>query len=114
MFFNSLEEYESFRNEGVLHIPIQYVEKSELKQYRRKQRMEYKKEYYELNKHSISLYQREYYQKNNNEIKQYVKKYNDARRDELNQKCLCDCGRYYSFQNKARHDKSKLHEKGMQ
>ena len=35
MIFNSLEEYESFRNEGVLHIPIQYVEKSELKQFRK-------------------------------------------------------------------------------
>ena len=38
MIFNSLEEYESFRKEGVLHIPIQYVEKYELKQYRKQNR----------------------------------------------------------------------------
>jgi hypothetical protein len=61
-----------------------------------------------------------YREKHKDEMKKYNAKYREEdpeydaknyqkRREEINQKNICDCGKIYTFQHKARHCDSKRH-----
>ena len=69
------------------------------------------KEHYEKNKELISEYKKEYYGNNIEEILKYQKEYYVNNKAKLTEKFNCDCGGKYIFQNKARHFKSKKHQK---
>jgi hypothetical protein len=110
--FNSMEELEEYVNAGVIFTPftkpIVKVKQTyqELLAYIKKWRIE--------NKEELKEYQEYYYKLNNEKIKKISNEWYKERKDEINKKCLCDCGRYYTFQNKARHEQTKLHIKGNQ
>jgi hypothetical protein len=78
------------------------------------------KEYKEVNKDKIKEQQKEWYEAHKNEIKEWTKDYREANKEnikqyyetnkeKLNEKFDCDCGGKYTFQNKARHEKSQRH-----
>ena len=56
---------------------------------------------------------KEYYEDNCEKIKQYQKDYRLKNKEKvinkLKEKKLCNCGIYYTYRNKARHEKSKKH-----
>ena len=87
------------------------------------------KEYYQDNIEEFKEKRAKHYQDNRDEIiEKSLKRYRDNR-DEIiekslkryqdnieeiskkrNQKCICECGKKYTFSNKARHDDSKRHK----
>lgn len=69
------------------------------------------KEYYEQNKEKIIDRMKEYQENNKENIKQYKKEYYENHKDKINKKIECECGCKYTHQNKARHIKTKKHQK---
>ena len=91
-------------------------------------KLEYQKEYAEINKEQIQLYQKEYAEANKEEISEQKKIYRETHKEyaaiknkewrEKNKETLkekqsqiinCECGNQYTFGNKNRHLKSKVH-----
>ena len=83
---------------------------------------EYLKEYNEANKDKIKEKNKEYNEANKDKIKEYRKEYNEANKDKIKeyrevnkdkikQIINCECGLSFQKDNKARHIKSKKHQK---
>ena len=71
---------------------------------------EQKKEYYEDNKDKI----KEYRDNNKEKKKEYMKEYYEDNKEKIKEnnqkKITCVCGRTISFQEKTRHERSKIHQ----
>ena len=67
---------------------------------KKEQKKECDKEYYEQNKDQIKEQKKEYYSENKDQIN-----------ERQNKKFDCECGGKYTYASKARHLKSKIHEK---
>jgi len=71
------------------------------------------KEYYENNKEKVKQYSRDWYSENKDRLKDikkdYYEKKKEANKERLYKKTVCECGVEYTFCNRARHFKSKLH-----
>ena len=52
---------------------------------------------------------KQYYMDNKEKINKYDKQYHIDNKDKINQKIICSCGRTYTHNNRARHNKSKIH-----
>ena len=63
------------------------------------------KEYRQENKEKIA----EYYQENKEAVLEYQKEYYEKNKEKINEKFTCPCGGTYTYQNKARHLKTKMH-----
>tara|TARA_B110000285_G_scaffold48000_1_gene54223 strand:- start:940 stop:1614 length:675 start_codon:yes stop_codon:yes gene_type:complete len=92
--------------------------KQEIQEYyqdNKEQLLVYSKKYYEDHKKEIQEYYKKYHQDNKEEIKEYNKKYYDDNKEEIKLKSKvphnCLCGGKYTFSSKARHNKSKKHQK---
>jgi hypothetical protein len=112
------------------------------KQYRedhKEERLEYAKQYYEDHKEEILEKQKEYYEDNKEEIlekqkqyredhkeeqKQYYedhkeellekqKQYREDHKEEILEKFECECGGKYTRKNKAKHERTKKHQKNL-
>ena len=94
-----------------------YFESEEAKiKYQTENNKERNKIYYETNLEHLKKYKednREHiletkkkYRENN---KEKIAKYREDNKEHLNEKFNCECGVYYSYQNKSRHLKSKKH-----
>ena len=77
------------------------------------ERKEQMAKYNEDNKEEIKEYFAKYYQDNIEEIKEKSAKHYQDNRDDIlkrnNQKFTCECGKEYTFGNRARHCDSKRH-----
>ena len=71
----------------------------------------WKKKYYENNKDKISDKIKEYYENNKEKIHDKKKEYYENHKDKLNEKIKCECGGKYTHKHKAKHTKSKKHQK---
>jgi len=73
-----------------------------------------KKVYYQKNTEKIKQCRQEYYQKNTEKIKQCIQKYYKKNKKRLRERQpsnhLCECGKYYTLYQKARHMKSNHHK----
>ena len=76
---------------------------------------EYNKKYREDNKEELKEYTKKYNQDNKEEIKEYNKKYSQDHKEEIKLKSKvphnCLCGGKYTPPSKARHEKTKKHQK---
>ena len=80
---------------------------------------EVQKQYREANKLKIAEKKKDYYENNKEKLlekqKQYEKEYREKNKEKIlerrNQKCKCECGGKYTYSSKARHLKSKKHQK---
>ena len=52
---------------------------------------------------------KEYLEDNKDHIAKRGKKYKEDHKEHLNQMCDCECGGNFSFRNRSRHLKSKMH-----
>lgn len=72
------------------------------------------KEYRENNKQIILEKQKEYRENNKVKICERLKKYYEQNKDKINEKhnekFTCECGGRYTFGNKSKHFKTKLHQ----
>jgi len=94
----------------------------------KEEKIEYQKEYAQENKEKISEYQKEYMEKNKEKLKEQKKEYKATHKEETakaqkdwreankeklkeerNQIIQCECENSYTFGNKNRHFKSKIH-----
>ena len=91
--------------------------KEKIKEYRnnnKEEKQEYDKEYRENNKDKI----KEYRDNNKDKKKEYMKEYTDNNKEKIKEyrennkekKITCVCGRTISFQEKTRHERSKIHQ----
>ena len=82
---------------------------------RTEQKKECDKEYYEKNKEKRKEYQKEYREKNKDYYKEYDKEYREQNNEQIkkrqNKKFECECNGKYTYANKSRHLKSKIHQK---
>lgn len=67
------------------------------------------KKYYEAHKKEIIERQKKYYEAHKEEIIEKNKIYKDTHKEELSEKITCECGGCYSYDNKARHFRTKRH-----
>jgi len=76
---------------------------------------EYQKEYYKEHKEGLKEYQKEYREEHKEEVKERQKKYYEEHKEEINEKkkekINCECGVKHRRSDKARHLKSKKHQK---
>lgn len=70
-----------------------------------------KKKYYENNKNNVLNNCKEYYEINKDKIKEQKKEYYKNNKDKLRKKITCECGKTFCYIGKARHYKSKKHQK---
>ena len=71
-----------------------------------------RKAYLERNKERISHYMKEYYKETRGDRIRMATEHYQAKKDIFNEKLCCEgCGRFYTFQNKKRHEQSKHHQK---
>jgi hypothetical protein len=72
------------------------------------------KQYYQDNKEVITEKQKQHYQDNKDKKLDYIKQYRRDNKEIIaekqNKKCLCDCGKEYTYINYKRHQKSKRHQ----
>tara|TARA_R110001592_G_scaffold343747_1_gene634558 strand:+ start:610 stop:1233 length:624 start_codon:yes stop_codon:yes gene_type:complete len=83
--------------------------KEKIKEYRnnnKEEKQEYDKEYRENNKDKM----KEYYQDNKEKIKAYNKDWYEDNKEQIRKKITCVCGRTISFQEKPRHERTKIHQ----
>lgn len=66
-------------------------------------------EYRDENREYFAFKQQIYRDLNPGKIKEYGKKYYQDKKEILFQKHLCECGKYYTYQHKKRHEKSQYH-----
>lgn len=75
---------------------------------------EYRKQYLEQHEHEIKQSKKIYYDKNRIQLIEKKRLYDHINRIQIrekkNQKCTCECGRYYCLGHKARHMKSPIHK----
>jgi translation elongation factor EF-G len=76
---------------------------------------EYHKEYYEQNKEKMKEQMKEYYENNKKEISEKCKEYKENNKEKIkeksNKKHDCPCGGRYTYVNKTKHFKTKMHQK---
>ena len=68
-----------------------------------------KKEYHIDNKEKINQKAKQYHIVNKEKLNQKSKQYYIDNKEKLNQKSNCSCGRTYTHNSRARHNKSKFH-----
>jgi len=94
----------------------------ECREYRKEQKKEYRQKnkesiekYRQDNKESISKQRKGYRQENKESIKKYSQEYRQKNRDTLNErkneKFNCECGGQYTRSHKAKHLRTKKHQK---
>ena len=110
------KEYRDKNKEKIKEYKKEYYDKNkeqqkEYYQKNKEQIKEYKKEYNDKNKEQLNEYKKEYREKNKEKIKDYQKKYREQNKENRNKKIVCDCGGSYSLCTKARHKKTKKHQK---
>ena len=92
-----LKEYDKQRNEA-----------------RKEDRQEYNQQYYKENRDKILEKDKLYRENNKNKIKQRDRAYYANNKEKILEKqavkCVCECGRYYTHNHKARHQKTKFHQ----
>ncbi len=81
--------------------------KKEYREETKEQRLEYQKEYYEANKER----QKEYYEANKERQKEYTEANKEKIKERISQPFECECGSIVQHKTKARHLKSKKHQK---
>jgi hypothetical protein len=78
---------------------------------------EQNKEYREKNKEYCIEYSKEYRENNKDKINEKKKEYYENNKEKINemrmQKITCECGRTTTFGNKAKHEKSKVHQEAI-
>ena len=55
-------------------------------------------------------YNKEYRENNKEQIKEYNKEYRENNKEQINQRITCECGKEYTFKDKARHEQSRMHK----
>jgi predicted GIY-YIG superfamily endonuclease len=68
-------------------------------------------EYYKDNKKKNSNYYLDYYQNNKDKMLDVAKKYYEKNKEKIKKKFVCECGGKYTLAKKARHEKSKKHQR---
>jgi hypothetical protein len=112
---NKLKNQGIYAEIGEKEYKKQYREdnKEYFKQYRQNNK-EYFKQYRQNNKEGIKQYSAQYHKDNKESIKKRQKQYHKDNRERImnkkNQKNICDCGKCYTFANKAIHMKSTHHQ----
>ena len=71
---------------------------------------EYKKIYRDDNKSIINEYNHQYYEVNKDKLKQIRILNEDKLRQYKSEVCNCNCGKTYTRNHKAQHEKSKYHQ----
>ena len=88
------------------HIDLNKSDMNKYKAHRtEEQRIDYNKDYYIENKDKIL----EKYLENRDTILEKKKEYHLENRDKILEKKTCDCGKTFTQNNKARHERSKFH-----
>lgn len=77
----------------------------------KEKRLEYQKEWREANKEALLEKAKQYYEENKQEVLEKAKKYYDENKEKKKQKYTCECGSVINICCKARHMKSKKHQK---
>jgi group I intron endonuclease len=72
---------------------------------------QYHKGYYQNNTEKINEYNKEYRENNKEKINEKSKEYYEKNKDKLKEKIECECGGRFTRSVKARHIKSKKHQK---
>jgi len=75
---------------------------------------EIQKKWYEKNKERCSQRKKEYREKNKEQIAKQRKEYYERNKDRLKEKMTCECGSIFTINSKARHFKTKKHQKWLQ
>jgi len=77
--------------------------------------LEKTKEYREADKEKWKKYDKERYEANKEKIKEKVKEYREKNKEAIleknNQKYTCECGKVYTHNHRARHFRTKVHQK---
>jgi hypothetical protein len=71
---------------------------------------EYSTQYYQDNKEHLQQQIKQYKQDNKDVIKQYNQKNKEKIAEKMLKKCLCDCGKIYTYSHYNRHTRSKRHQ----
>jgi len=95
-------------------LPFMPLTKEKQKQYyldNKETKKQYKKQYRKNNKDKIKEKEKQYYLDNKEKLLEKQKQYNINNNEKLKQKFNCECGGKYRFSDKAKHFKSKKHQK---
>ena len=113
---NELEREEGYyqRKMKCVNICIAGRTKQEYRDDNKEKRSEYEKNRYANNRETIKEKVKKYREENKDIIREKKKKYREENKEKIkakrSKKCICECGKEYTHDHKARHEKSKKHQ----